>query len=510
MWFPTLSYTPLEKLNEQPSEKLKNQSEQQDIDGLLNALSQLVMASEFSSQRLLLNPLAKQLPPDLQSVDALRLFIHWRHAVAPIMILLDPAPPGRSFLPPALRVIDPDTGVEDSPTWDASLNVFSRTILQMALNPDHSSLLHAILCVSAAHQHKNSMAKAHYQQSMQLLNEASRFWKSSNIAEERKLLPAERVGVFASSVLLSLFELMGQYQGAKGTDRIDGAARGYAREFCLYCAANPVKLPSDYIDACDSFRWVYARMIVSMSIAGHKFELPIDVFRKLYRPASRGTAPLSFQEGQNRKMHRTRGISTCVGAADAMIYTVACCLCAIEDNSITPSFAIHCWDQLVSFPALLSEHFAPTTLGNTYMTRSSAEVEQRGRNMQRYAHPSIAAIHLFHRAALLRFYLKASNLPLQTFDQIEPLQNASLVDIAIEILSIFRCLLENYSQIMSDGAKNPGLPGTVGAIFVGWLPLCLAQVVFQKAENTYYCELTAEAVQMSSEILGLPKVAEIV
>ena len=63
---------------------------------------------------------------------------------------------------------------------------------------------------------------------------------------------------------------------------------------------------------------------------------------------------------------------------------------------------------------------------------------------------------------------------------------------------------------MADGGENPGLPGTIGAIFVGWLPLCLAQVVFQKAENTFYCDMAAEAIQISSEILGLPEGAQIV
>lgn len=305
----------------------------------------------------LFSPTANLLPATLLKPYNAGLFAHWINILSQAMGTLDRFPSDSSMLELAPEIYYPIVRVphEDS--------VYSILIPHLAMAPTGTGVLHATLACAASHRRERILGMKHYHLAVRAIRED--FEKG--------------VTYFVAVVLLGMYEVLG--------------GRGIR---CMYLARDWIlehkeefkeKVGRDDIEVTvrdviiETMMWTFARTAVHRGLSSlpsisprEGFILPMADFRELYVPREGG--------------------SSTVGAADSLVILLAQVLSlpTLGESELKAHIA----NQLNIWPSTLPRAFRHQwTSSNTISTTSLSTIH--------FLHPSLAAIHLLHRAGIIYF-----------------------------------------------------------------------------------------------------------
>jgi hypothetical protein len=329
------------------------------IDSLLNLSSATLVHPPIDAPlNALFSPTTNILPPALLKPYNAGLFTHWINILSQAMATLDRFPSDSSVLEVTPEVYFPNVRVphEDS--------VYSILIPHLAMAPTGTGVLHATLACAAAHRRDRIFGMKHYHLAVRAIRED--FEKGTSY--------------FVAVVLLGMYEVLG---GGKAI-----RCMYLARDWILEHKAELMsKLGKEGMEVTvrdviiEHMMWTFARTAIHRGLSSlpsisprEGFILPMSDFRELYVP-------------------REGGDST-VGVADSLVILLAQVLSLPTLGEL--ELKAHIAHQLRIWPSTLPRACRHQwTSSNTISTTSLSAIH--------FLHPSIATIHLLHRAGIIYF-----------------------------------------------------------------------------------------------------------
>lgn len=326
------------------------------IDSLLNLSSAALIHPAIDAPLdALFSPTTSLTPAALLKPNNFQLFAHWINILSPAMATLDRFPTDSSMLETTPGIHYPIVRV---PHEDA---VYSFLIPHLAMAPTGTGVLHALLACAASHRQDRRLGQRNYHLAVRAIR--------SDIEHG--------VSYFVAVTLLGMYEVLG---GSKGTK-------------CMYLAKDWIlqhkgelmaKMQSDDMEVTvrdviiENMKWTFARTAVhrgfSSLLAREGFILPMNEFRDLYVPRE--------------------GSDSTVGVADSLVILLAQVISLPTMGEL--ELKAHIANQLYIWPSTLPRMFRHQwTSQNTISTTSL--------NAIHFLHPSMAAIHLLHRAGIIYF-----------------------------------------------------------------------------------------------------------
>jgi hypothetical protein len=328
------------------------------IDSLLNLSSRALVHPPIDAPlNALFSPTTNILPPALLRSNNAGLFVHWINILSHAMGILDRFPSDSSALEITPGVHYPSIRVphEDS--------VYSFLIPHLAMATTGTGVLHAILACSASHRRDRILGMKHYHFAVRAIREDTE----------------QGISYFVAVVLLGMYEVL----GGKGI-RCLHLAKEWILEHKMELKANLKKEDMEITVRdviIEHMKWTFARTAVHRGLSSlpsisprEGFILPMADFREIYYP-------------------RGGGDST-VGVADSLIILLAQVLSLPTFGEV--ELKAHIANQLNIWPSTLPRAFCHQwTSSNTISTTSLSAIH--------FLHPSLASIHLLHRAAIIYF-----------------------------------------------------------------------------------------------------------
>jgi len=336
------------------------------IDSLLNLSSAALIHPPIDAPlNALFSPTTNLLPPALLKPYNTGLFAHWINILSQAMGTLDRFPTDSSVLEGTPGIHYPNVRVphEDS--------VYSFLIPHLAMAPTGTGVLHATLACAASHRRERILGMKHYHLAVRAVRDDLE----------------QGVSYFVAVVLLGMYEVL----GGKGIR-------------CMYLARDWIvnhkaelkeKIGKEDAEVTvrdviiEHMKWTFARTAIHRGLCSlpsisprEGFILPMNEFRELYIP-------------------REGGDST-VGVADSLVILLAQVL-SLPTLGETELKA-HVAYQLNTWPATLPRAFR-------HQWTSQATISTTSLHAVHFLHPSLAAIHLLHRAGIIYFSIYFSFHP---------------------------------------------------------------------------------------------------
>jgi len=297
-------------------------------------------------------------------------------------------------------------------------SVYSFLIPHLAMAPTGTGVLHATLACAASHRREKIYGMKHYHLAKRAIREDTE----------------HGISYFVAVVLLGMYEVL----GGKSIK-------------CMYLARDWILLHKEELKAglrkddlevtvrdviIEHMKWTFARTAIHRGLSAlptiisqrEGFILPMADFRELYIP-------------------RAGGDST-VGVADSLILLLAQVidLPTVGENELKAHIA----NQLTIWPATLPRAFRAQWTSQTTISTTSL-------NAIHFIHPSLAAIHLLHRAGIIYYSIYF---------------NYTLMRSAPEAIAAARDVLR-IAQPLIDEASS-GRWSVLGALTLAFVPVFVA------------------------------------
>jgi hypothetical protein len=336
------------------------------IDSLLNLSSAALVHPPIDAPlNALFSPTTNILPQALLKPDNSELFAHWINYLSQAMGTLDRFPPDSSVLETTPGIHYPSVRVphEDS--------VYHFLIPHLAMAPSGTSILHAGLALAASHRKERVRGMKNYHLAVRALKEDVE----------------KGTTYFVASVLLGMYEVLGGR-----SIRCMYLARDWLVENKeeLKAKIHPQDQEVTVRDVIvENLKWTFARTAIHRGLAclpsvapREGFIMPMSDFRELYVPRE--------------------GSDSTVGVADYLVILLAEVIGLPTFGEI--ELKAHIAHQLQVWPLTLPKPFR-------HQWTSQHTISTTSLNAIHFLHPSLAAIHLLHRAGVIYFsiYFSFSN-----------------------------------------------------------------------------------------------------
>lgn len=329
------------------------------IDSLLNLSSAALIHPPIDAPlNALFSPTTNVLPQALLKPYNAALFAHWINNLSQAMATLDRFPTDSSVLEstPGVHYPNPRVPHEDS--------VYSFLIPHLAMAPSGTGVLHATLACAASHRREKIYGMKHYHLARRAIKEDME----------------HDISYFVAVVLLGMYEVLGG-KSIKCMYLARDWMLQHKEELMASVRKDDVEVTvRDVI--IEHMKWTFARTAIHRGLSAlptiisqrEGFILPMADFRDLFIP-------------------RDGGDST-VGIADSLVLLLAQVidLPTIGENELKAHIA----NQLAIWPATLPRAFRPQWTSPTTISTTSL-------NAIHFLHPSLAAIHLLHRAGIIYY-----------------------------------------------------------------------------------------------------------